>query len=149
MTNRAATSRLYVALASLLTAALTLVASAVRLIASSLTWAAVRIEAASARAPRATTFVAGPAPRAATPPATRPAAASVIVQAPVAPPSGAQAQAERLASALTGLGFKSPDVRKFVAGLGARVAHETIENLIKLGLVELSTSCNISRSLAS
>jgi hypothetical protein len=133
MTNRAATSRLYVALASLLTAALTLVASAVRLVASSLTWAAVRIEAASARAPRA-----------AIPPAMRPAAASVIVQAPVAPPSGAQAQAERLASALTGLGFKSPDVRKFVSGLDGDRLGMPLEGLIKDGLRALASTARVS-----
>jgi RuvA, C-terminal domain len=130
MTNRAATSRLYVALASLLTAALTLLSSAVRLVASSLTWLAVRVEAASARAPRA-----------ATTPATRPAAASVIVPAPTAHSSGAQAQAARLTFALSGLGFRAPEVRKFVSGLDAgRLEHAPLDELIKLAFRSIPTT---------
>jgi hypothetical protein len=130
MTNRQASSRLYVAVVSLLTVALTLLASAVRLVASSLTWLAVRVEAASARAPRA-----------AIPPATRPAAASVIIAAPAVSSSGAQAQAARLTFALSGLGFKSPEVRKFVASLDAgRLEHAPLDELIKLAFRSIPTA---------
>jgi hypothetical protein len=120
-TAAAATVSLYVAVLGLLTAVLTLAGAAVRLLAAGL-------QALTARLQRAT------------------------VPAPVqAPPAGAQAPArpnlrvvpapapEPLVTALVGLGFKAPEVRRFVATLGPRAGTERLEDLIKEGLRALAS----------
>ena len=60
-----------------------------------------------------------------------------LVPRPTGAPGPSAARA-RLEGALAGLGFKVGDVRRVVAGLGARVEHEPIEAMIKTALAELS-----------
>ncbi len=47
---------------------------------------------------------------------------------------------ERLSSALTGLGFKGPSVKKFIDSLGNRVMTDPIEVLLKEGIRALTSS---------
>lgn len=127
MTARTATVRLYVALVSLVTALVSLVAALVRLTVAGISWVAVRVEAGSRQA----------APQ-------KPAAAParhlrLVPAAPAAEPvATAPGAAARLTTALTGLGFKVPEVRAFVTSLGGRVDREPMADLIKAGLASLS-----------
>jgi hypothetical protein len=127
MTARTATVRLYVALASLVTAVLALAGALVRLAAAVVTRATVlvqgRPEAAQGLAPTPAVPAAG--------------ARLTLVPRPTGAPGPSAARA-RLEGALAGLGFKVGDVRRVVAGLGARVEHEPIEAMIKTALAELS-----------
>src|ERR1700690_585119 len=107
-TAKAATVRLYVAVVALLTVAFRLVAAVVRLVAALASWAAVRVEA-KAEARRAPTAPAAP-PK---------ARLALVPQSPAA--AGPPVAAQRLTTALTGLGYKAPAVRAFVDGLGGRV----------------------------
>ena len=127
MTARTATRRLYVALVSLVTALVLLVAALVRLYVAGVSWIATRVEACSR-------------PIVPQKPATAPARHLRLLPAAPAtlPVTGSSEGAERLTTALTGLGFKSPQVRAFVTSLGGRVEHEPIADLIRAGLVALS-----------
>lgn len=122
-TAAGATVSLYVAVLGLLTAVLTLLGAAVRLAAAGL---------------QALTVKLLPAPAAST------LAAPVVVPAPIQTPARPNLRlvpapsAEPLVSALTGLGFKPAEVRRFVATLGPRAGTESLVVLIKEGLVALS-----------
>ena len=48
-------------------------------------------------------------------------------------------ETERLTTALIGLGFQTPAVRRYVASVKTRVGHEPIETLIKEGLRALAS----------
>jgi hypothetical protein len=126
MTIRKAFAKLLSALLVLAAALVALTAGLTRLVAALTTWLAVAVEAHVAKA-RASRPVATAAPR-------RPL---TLVPRP-ASTSGAPTQAERLTTALTGLGFATPDVRRFVGSLGPRVEREGLEGLIKDGLRALS-----------
>jgi hypothetical protein len=128
MTVRKAFAKLLSAVLVLATAIVTLLAGLTRLVAALTTWLAVGVEAHIARA-RAT------APR--TEAATAPRRPLTLVRPASSLPVGSS-QAEKLTSALIGLGFATPNVRRFVAGLGTRVEHEGLETLIKDGLRVLS-----------
>lgn len=129
MTAKAATVRLYVAAVGLLTAVLSLLGALVLLGSSAAAWLAARLQV------RAEASRERPAPRVATPPPRRLA----VVPRPVAGPAQG-ASAARLTVALTGMGFRAPDVRRFVGSLGERVEHEPIEGLIKDGLRSLAVA---------
>jgi hypothetical protein len=119
MTAKTATVRLYVALVSLIAALLELGASLARLAAALVLRAAVAVR------PRAVTVQGRPQGRPnlrVVPPATR----------------DVDLETGRLVTALVGMGFKLPAVRKFVEGLGDRAGREPIEVLIKEGLAALA-----------
>jgi hypothetical protein len=109
---------LYVAVLGLLTAVLTLLGSVVQLLAAGLTAVAVGLRQ---------TALAVPAPAV---PASAPARPNLRVVPAPAP--------EPIVSALTGLGFKPAEVRRFVATLGPRAGTESLVVLIKEGLVALA-----------
>jgi len=127
MTIRKASAKLLSATLVLAAAIVTLMAGLTRLVASLAVWLAVGVEAHVAKARAAT-------------PRTEPAAAPRQPLTLVSPPrtSGAPTQAQRLTTSLVGLGFPAPDVRRFVTGLGTRVDHEGLEQLIRDGLRALS-----------
>jgi len=129
MSAKTATIRLYVAVVTLVTTLVALVAALLHLAVVGLSWLAARVER-------------GGRPEASQKPATAPARALRLVPPPPAsvPVGGPPGAAERLTSALVGLGFKVPDVRKVVASLGDRVQKESIEALIKVGLAALTTA---------
>ena len=126
MTARTATVRLYVAFASLLAAVLGLIVGFVRLAASLTVWAASAVEKRRAAgeirgADRAAPVCARGANR------PRLALVPALADAP--------SKARELTTALTGLGFRAPEVRRFVSSLDpARVEGARIEVLIKEGL---------------
>lgn len=130
MNAKTATTGLYVAFVSLLTAVLRLLGAIVHLTTSSVTWLVRRIERGN---PARFNPAAMQPPRQ---PATAPAPTLRLV-APSAD-VGPSPAAQRLTTALTGLGFRTPNVRHFVASLGLRVEREPIQELIKEGLRSLS-----------
>lgn len=127
MTARTATVRLYVALVALVTALVALAGALVRLAVAGVSWGATRVEA-------------GGRPVALQKPAAAPARhLRLVPPAPAAAPvAGAPGTAERLTTALTGLGFKAPEVRAFVTSLGAQVEQKPMTYLIKAGLAALT-----------
>ena len=135
-TAKTATVGLYVSLAGLLTAALSLLGAVVRMVVALVAWVAARVEArtpARARrdAPPARDTTSRPAPGlrlvTAEPGSSMPPAGPM-------PPTGAQ----RLTSALVGLGFSSKEVTAIVASLGARVEREPLQVLIPVALRALA-----------
>lgn len=119
---RHATVALYVAVISLLTCAIALVTAIVRL-------AVTLVSSAASYVPRRAVQVAPPAKQAAT---------TALRLVPNNTPAPVGAQAERLTTALTGMGFAVPAVRRFVSGLGVRVESDDIALLIKDGLRALA-----------
>ena len=117
MTTKTATVHLYVSVVSLVAALLELGAALVRLV--------------TALALRAATVVR-PRPQA----APAPGRPNLRVVPP--PARNVDLETGRLVSALVGMGFKVPAVRRFVDGLGDRVGREPIETLIKEGLATLA-----------
>jgi hypothetical protein len=137
MTARTATVRIYVAFASLVADVLILTAALVRLVAVAAVWLIRRI------GPR--THSAAPERHVRGLPSNvrlqdvKPVLSLVRAKEPVGQPvplCGAQ----RLTTALLGLGFKAPAVRAFVASVGPRVERDRIEDLIKEGLRALHVS---------
>lgn len=120
MSPRTATTRLYVALVSILASVLELCAALVRLVT------ALALRAASLVRPR---------PEAAQAP--RRQNLRVVPSAPSAP-RNVDLETGRLVTALVGMGWPVPAVRRFVDGLGDRVGKEPIEALIKEGLASLA-----------
>jgi hypothetical protein len=134
MTARAATSRCYVALVTLVTTLLALVTEVVRLLGASVAFLAALVERATpARAPKA--IARAPQPRDVVP-------LRLVPPCPTAPtpPVGpvAPTAAERLQTALTGMGWRAADVARVVGQLGPRVDRERIETLIPECLRALS-----------
>jgi len=115
MTASKATVGLYVAVVGLVTAVLTLVGATVRLTAAGLQALTARLQAPRAPVPAA-------------------AAAAAPVRAAAPAPAG-----DQLTCALTGLGFKPAEVRRFVATLGPRAGTEPLQGLIKEGLRALAS----------
>jgi len=126
MTIRKALAKLLSALLVLAAAIVALMAGLTRLVASLAVWLAVGVEAhvTKARTPRPGATAAARRPLTLVP---RPS--SVLV---------GPTQAERLTTALTGMGFATPDVRRFVGSLGPRVEQDGLAVLIKDGLRSLS-----------
>ena len=120
MTTKTATTRLYVALISLVAALLEFVTAIVRLVTTLLLRAAsiVRPRPEAAQAPRRPNL-------------------RVVPSAPSAP-RNVDLETGRLVTALVGMGWPVPAVRRFVDGLGDRVGKEPIEALIKEGLASLA-----------
>lgn len=126
MTARTANRRLYVTAVSLLTSLLALVGMMVRLVASCVTWLVRRVERSTAR-------------HAGTPSAASLECPRLALVRPTSPKAlGDAGQRERLTTALVGLGFAAPAVRRYVEGLHERATHEPIEALIKEGLRALA-----------
>jgi len=130
MNAKTATVRLYVALVTLITTIVALVSAVLRLAAALVARLAARVE-------RQMPAVTPQAPQKA---AAAPAKHLRLVPAAPAesPATGAPSAADRLTTALTGMGFKAPDVRRFVTSLGGRVDKEPLEALIVAGLAALS-----------
>ena len=117
MTTKSATTRLFVALVSLVAALLELGAALVRLVT------ALALRAAAAVRPRPEV-------------AQAPGRPNLRIVPPPAP--AVDQERGRLVVALTGMGFKVPAVRRFVDSVGDRVGREPIEALIKEGLASLA-----------
>jgi hypothetical protein len=132
-TARSATVAGYVALAGLVTAVLTLAGSLVRLLGALVGLLAALVEKATpARAPKAT---------ARAPEARDVVPLRLVPPCPAAPtPVGpiAPTAAERLDSALRGLGFAPRDVARVVGQLGPRVDVEPLQALIPIALRALT-----------
>jgi RuvA, C-terminal domain len=109
------TVRLYVAVTALLSSLMELATRLVQLSIALVSWAIARVE----RAPRA--------PRAHASKKT-----SVITD--TTPKS-----AEQLSAALVGLGFKRPEVTRFVTSVGVRADKEPMTDLVKEGLRALAS----------
>ena len=129
MTARAATVRLYVTLVSVLTAILALAGAVVRLVVTLVSAATDIVEAWTPARPRRD---APPARDT----ASRPAAALRLVTAGFSSPTSPTppTAAERLTSALVGLGFSSRAVAPVVASLGPQVEREPLQTLIPVAL---------------
>jgi Holliday junction resolvasome RuvABC DNA-binding subunit len=130
MTARVATRALYVSVVRLLAALVTLVAKAVELLVE-LTLLGV----ATVRSRRKRIVVQVPSQNSVSTRA-RTLLSKTFVDEPAQPASAA----ERLHGTLVGLGFKAPDVRRFVSSVNtSRLEREPIEVLIKDGLRALGS----------
>jgi Holliday junction resolvasome RuvABC DNA-binding subunit len=108
------TVRVYVAVTALLSSLLELATRLVQLFIALVSWAIARVE----RAPHAHASKK----------------TSVIADAAPTPKS-----AEQLTAALVGLGFKRPEVTRFVTGVGVRADKEPMADLVKEGLRALAS----------
>jgi hypothetical protein len=126
---KTATVRLYVTAVSVLTAAVAVVGAVVRLLGASVALLAALVEKATpARAPKAT--ARAPEPRDVVPlRLVPPCPAAPAPVGPIAPTA-----AERLQSALVGMGWRAPDVARVVGQLGPRVEKEALQVLIPVAL---------------
>lgn len=120
--------RLFVALVGLCTAVVLLLIAITRLLAKGTLWMASHV----------------PAPRALTReevirPANARAQRPRLALVPQDAGPRALTQAQRLESALVGLGYRAAEVRQYVGGVGPRVERERLEVLIKEGLGALSS----------
>jgi hypothetical protein len=124
---KTATTKLVVALFSLLAAVLELGAAMVRLVT------ALALRAASTVRPRCRPL-----------PARAEGRPNLRVITGTTGPTGPNprydlvVRRERLTNAMTGMGFRATDVRAFVNSLGDRACREPIETLIKEGLAHLA-----------
>jgi RuvA, C-terminal domain len=123
MTPKTATRNLYVSLARLLTGLVDLASHTVRLGVAVLAWAIRAVE-------RRTSSVSVDPQRA--------MKRSLIQRAPIATVAEST-QEETLTNALVGLGFRVPEVRRFVSSVGPRAAVEPMADLIKEGLRALAS----------
>ena len=122
MTAKTATKNLTVSLLRLLTGLVDLAARTVQLSLAIVTWGLRAVERRTAN----------PLPATAPKP-------SIITRAPIATVAGST-QEETLYNALVGLGFRVPEVRRFVSSVGSeRAAQEPMADLIKEGLRALAS----------
>ena len=133
MTARAATVKLYVSLVAVITAVLSLLGAVVRLGVALVALLAAAIETRTSARPRRDASATRDM-------ASRPVPALRLFTAPPStsptPPAGPMppTAAERLMSALVGLGFSSKDVAPVVASLGPSVEREALQTLIPVAL---------------
>jgi hypothetical protein len=123
MTPKTATRNLYVSLTRLITGLVDLAGHTVRLGVAVLAWAIRAVE-------RHTGSVSVDPQRS--------MKRSLIQRAPVAMVAGSTHE-ETLYNALVGLGFRVPEVRRFVSSVGPRASVETMADLIKEGLRALAS----------
>jgi hypothetical protein len=128
MTSKTATKNLYVSVVRLLTGLVDLVTKTVQLGVAVVTWGLMAVE-------RKTASRAQPKAPWAIPATIRP---TVIEKAPVQVSAGSSHE-ETLYNALVGLGFRVPEVRRFVASVGPRAAEVPMVQLIQEGLRALAS----------
>ncbi len=139
MSAKTATVRLYVTLLALVSGLLALATALLHLMTAGISRASDALEAQSSKTFKPFEPFSPSAKK------VTPKAVTSRTHAPIGRPKltlvpPAPGQTERLTTALIGMGFRAPDVRRFVSSLGERVESAELKGLIVEGLRFLAPS---------